>query len=146
MYAPGQTYALTVSLARSGQQRWGFQITSLFVSDDTYAGTLASTSDFTRDDATVFRGYVSQTINTGADGTYAGTVGGPVSWTFDWTAPAAGGGTVRFYLVGVAADGDDGADSGDLVYTNHSVTSAEVPTTATTETGTTWGWIKSHYQ
>jgi len=55
--------------------------------------------------------YLKQT----SAGTYAGTANGPVSWGFNWTAPASGTGKVYFYVSGVAAN-DNGSSSGDYCY------------------------------
>lgn len=43
---------------------------------------------------------------------------GPRSWEFDWTAPSAGTGPVRFYAAGNAAN-NDGSDNGDRIYTSN---------------------------
>jgi len=142
-YVPGQLYTLSVTLSRTGKSRWGFEITALDAGDAP-AGALAASSPLTgyNTQGGTNRQYVYQTTNNG-DGSFAGTANGPVSWTFDWTAPAAGAGAVTFYAAGVAADGNGNADSGDPVYTT-SVTSAEDVTTPTAVT--TWGWIKNHYR
>ncbi|HEU4333793.1 MAG TPA: choice-of-anchor V domain-containing protein [Candidatus Eisenbacteria bacterium] len=142
-YVPGQKYTLTVSLARAGKTRWGFEVTSLFTTGGAYAGTLAAPSNLTLFQTKTSKGYVSHTTTLGADGTYAATANGPVVWSFDWTAPAAGAGNVTFYLVGVAADNDLDAGPGDLVYsTTVSVTEGAATATAST----TWGWIKATYR
>ncbi len=142
-YTPGQKYSLTVSLARTGKSRWGFELTSLYATGNAFAGTLEAPSNLTALQTKSSKVYVSDTIELGADGTFAGTANGPVTWTFDWTAPAAGGGSVVFYAVGVAANNDANDGSGDLTYTTN-VTAAEgSPTPVST---VTWGWIKSHYR
>lgn len=142
-YLPGTTYTVTASLGRAGQSRWGFEVTSLFASDNAMAGTLAAPSNLTQLLTKAARTYVAQTSGPGNDGTFAGTANGPVTWTFDWTAPAAGGGTVIFYLVGVAADNDGNDGSGDLVYTTTASYAEGAPTAITS---TTWGWIKANYR
>ena len=85
--------------------------------------------------------YVSQTTAT-QDGSFAGTSNGPVTWTFQWTAPALGTGPVTFYAAGVAADNSQDADQGDFTYTT-SVASSEGASIGVEET--TWGQIKSMY-
>ncbi len=142
-YIPGQTYTLTISLTRTGKSRWGFEMTSLRDADDSYAGVLADISVYTGKGTRQSKDYIYQTNADGADGTYWNTNNGPVTWPVEWTAPAAGAGSVTFYAVGVAGNGDNNADSGDPVYTT-SVTAAEEVTTPTTTT--TWGWIKDHYR
>jgi hypothetical protein len=142
-YVPGTKYSVTVTLGRTGQSRWGFEVTSLRDSDDAMAGTLAAPSNLTQILTKTSRSYVSHISGSGPDGTFAGTANGPVSWTFDWTAPAAGTGAVTFYLVGVAADNDGNDGSGDRVYTT-TVSFAEASTTAVRQT--TWAWIKANYR
>ncbi len=53
-------------------------------------------------------GYMKQT----SVGTYRGNPG-PVSWSFDWQAPAAGTGPVRFYWTYNAAN-SNGSTTGDI--------------------------------
>jgi hypothetical protein len=142
-YLPGTKYSVTVSLARAGAMRWGFEATSLFTATNGMAGTFEITSNTTQLLSKASRFYVAQLNGSSADGTFAGTADGPVTWIFNWTAPAAGGGAVTFYIVGLAADNDGQDSSGDLTYTT-SATYAESSTTPVA--ATTWGWIKSHYR
>ncbi len=138
-YMPGQTYPLTVTVQRTGQSRWGFELTAL-KGDNTAAGTLANTTLVTRIVSLSGRSYVEQTTVNGVDGTFAFQQSGV--WTFNWTAPAAGAGTVTFYAAGNAANGDF-ANSGDLIYTTN-VSSMEG--TPTDVSATTWGRIKQIYR
>jgi hypothetical protein len=57
--------------------------------------------------------YITHTFT----GTQAGTVNGPVSWTFNWHAPAQAGGTVVFNAAGNAADNRRDR-FGDYIYTD----------------------------
>jgi len=141
-YTPGQTYPITVSLARSGASRWGFEATVLKTSDNSAAGTIVVTSNLTTLQTQAGKFYISHTNLNGPDGTFPGTANGPVAWSFNWTAPSAGAGAVGFYAAGVAADNDGNDGGGDLVYTT-STSSSEAPPTAVT--ATTWGKIKAHY-
>ena len=59
-----------------------------------------------------------QYISHSSSGTYPQQVT-QAGWDLDWTAPAAGTGTVRFYAAGNAANNNNGADSGDKVYTTN---------------------------
>lgn len=146
-YTPGQVYPITVQLQRTGQQRWGFELVPLRDSSgvSVMAGQLATPSVFTTLQGGVVSGklriYVSHYSGV-EDGTFAGTANGPVSWTFDWTAPQTGAGTVTFYCAGNAANGNGGSGAGDVIYTA-TATSPEAPSTAVTNT--TWGKIKSLY-
>lgn len=142
-YIPGTKYTVTVSLARAGKSRWGFELTSLFTTGNAMAGTLEATSNLTQILTKASKFYVAHLSGSGADGTFSGTANGPVTWTFDWTAPAAGGGSVTFYVAGLACDNDGQDSAGDLTYTT-SVAYAEG--TPTGVTSTTWGWIKANYR
>jgi len=147
-YTPGQVYPITVQLQRTGQQRWGFELVPLFDSSgvSVMAGQLATPSVFTTLQGGAVSGklriYVSHYSGI-EDGTFAGTVNGPVSWTFNWTAPSAGKGTVTFYCAGNAANGNGSSGPGDVIYAT-TKTSAEAP--ATPVSNTTWGKIKALYR
>lgn len=117
-YTPGQTYQITVEHRAPfspTRLRWGFELTALTLSDNTKAGELASTSDFTSvlngTGAFLNRQYIRQT----SAGTFAEQSGG-ASWTFNWTAPATDVGPVRFYAAGNQAN-NNGANTGDQIYT-----------------------------
>jgi hypothetical protein len=111
-YTPSQTYTLEVELRDPGQRRWGFE---LAVIDDTsylQAGTLVVTDLLNTqlsDNPGTDPDYLKQT----SDGSYSGTLNGPVTWQFDWTAPASG--NVSFYVAGNAANGN-GNPTGDVIY------------------------------
>ncbi len=116
----GQTVALTVLLQDPGQQRWGFELTAL----DSNIATAGGAGGFTitdpintqvSDEIPPDRDYVKQT----SSGTFAGTLNGPVSWQFNWTAPSEPG-QVWFYATGNAANGT-GSTSGDYIYTDAAV-------------------------
>ena len=140
-YMPGQTYTLGVTVQRTGQSRWGFEITALKASDNTAAGILSSTAQLT-DTTRTFSGrmYVSHTTLNGQDGTFLGSSSGV--WTFSWTAPAAGAGAVTFYAAGNAANGN-GSSTGDFIYTTNA---SSMEGTATDVSATTWGRIKMLYR
>lgn len=139
-YMPGQTYPLTVTVTRTGQQRWGFELTSLKASDNTMAGTLTLVNTITRIVTLNSRNYIEQTTVNGGDGTFSGQANG--SWDFNWTAPAAGAGSVTFYAAGNAADGS-GTTTGDFIYTK---TASSLEGSATDVSSTTWGKIKMLYR
>jgi Secretion system C-terminal sorting domain len=117
-YTPGETYSIQVSLSDPGQQRWGFQITAVDVTGG-FAGTFVIT------DA------VNTQLNAGTyvNHTTAGTNNGDPSgnsWSFDWTAPAAGSGDVTFYLAGNAANGNFN-NQGDYIYSHELVAGEAAP-------------------
>jgi hypothetical protein len=112
-FRAGQTYTLTVQLQDPGQQRWGFEATSLGM------GSCAMTDAVqTQIESEAGVQYVKHT----SAGTHFGTPDGPVSWSFDWTAPALPPLSVTFYVAGNAANGSE-TEEGDYVYT----TSLEIP-------------------
>ncbi len=103
-YRPGETHTVTVSLSSSGSpSAYGFQAVALLNSNDSNAGSITSGSN-SQTGTVNSRTYVEQA--------------GPSSssdFSFTWTAPAAGSGSVTFYASGNAVDGDgstggDGAD------------------------------------
>lgn len=106
-YVPGQTYTITASATHSGAQKYGFELTA----EDLAAnkkGTIIIT------DAAQTKKVNSNSAVTHTSG---GTTpaGGGKTWSFDWTAPASGTGTVRFYGAFNAANGD-GNNTGDVIY------------------------------
>lgn len=64
-----------------------------------------------------------------------------MTWQVDWTAPPTGVGSISFYFIGNAADGD-GFDSNDWIYTG----SYAIQDTTTPVLPTTWGEIKHRYR
>ena len=106
-YSSGETYQITVQLADNGQSRWGFEFTPL------NQGTITIT-DPTNTQSSNFGNnvYVKHTTV----GTHNGTPDGPVSWTFDWTAPADPPAMITLYCAGNAANGNFN-NLGDYIYT-----------------------------
>jgi hypothetical protein len=111
VYQPGTTYPLTVTLSDPGQTRWGFELAVKDASDQ-QAGTIVVTDG--TNTQTSSSGGITYLKHT-STGTYAGTLNGPVSWNFSWTAPSAGTGTVTFYVAGNAAN-NNGSTNGDYIY------------------------------
>lgn len=107
VYVPDSTYRLTLSVRYRGATRWGFELTAVSQSG-TRAGQLTVTDPINTQYSGSGPGYMKQT---GA-GTYRGNPG-PVSWSFDWQAPAAGTGPVRFYWTYNAAN-NNGGTTGDM--------------------------------
>ena len=108
-YVPGETYAVTLSLADPDGLRWGFELTVL---DDAgaRAGLLAVTDAGTQLSDGGSRDYLKHN----SAGTAPGTPD-QKDWTFDWTAPDAGAGPVTVYVAGNAAD-NNGSNAGDRIY------------------------------
>lgn len=102
-YEPGKTYQVQIS-TNQGTSRWGFQASVQTPSGD-LAGTLQSTSNATQNP--LVPGYITHTFSGNAQNT----------WTFDWTAPAAGTGEVGIY-VAVNASNANGTNQGDDILTD----------------------------
>ncbi len=142
-FTGGHTYRLTVHLASTqnvGTPQWGFEMTAVDTATGLGAGTFAvvdaaQTQIVTGSGSYATRRYPEQT-STGSKF----NVASPVEWQVDWTAPVAGASRVRFYVVGLAADGD-GTTSGDWMYS----TSAASTDSVTAAVPTTWSQIKHQY-
>jgi hypothetical protein len=113
IYTPNQTYDLEIQLQDPGQFRWGFELTALDDASEDQGGILLVTDKITTQLSENQGGhpdYLKHTLT----GTYQGVPNGPVSWQFQWTAPASG--NVTFYAAGNAANGDGQNDDGDVIY------------------------------
>ncbi len=120
-YTPGQTYPITVTIGKSGQKRWGFELSARIVSSAAQAGTLvASDAANTQIKTQNNIQYIEHT----QPGTQVGAAQG--TWTFNWTAPATASGAVRFSAAGNAANGD-GTNQGDFIYTATVTSNANPP-------------------
>lgn len=82
-YVPGTTYQITATNTISGSGKYGFEVSPQSVSG-TLLGTLTA-------------GTNSKVVGSGKWITQSTASSGVSSWTFSWTAPAAGTGTVTFY-------------------------------------------------
>lgn len=122
-YTPGVKQRLTITVADSGQRRWGFSLTARLNSNLSggQAGTLTAVDSNARvicetgraapcTSATVIQ-YATHT----QAGTRAGTNGG-VDFLVDWTPPATDVGKITLYAAGNAANGNN-SDTGDRIYT-----------------------------
>jgi hypothetical protein len=101
-YVPGTTYTITTTAEGEGISKFGFQI-SPQNSDGTIVGTLVNTNAETK--LVSGTNYVTHT-STGNSGD------GSKTWSFDWTAPAAGSGEVVFYGA-FNLSNNNGSSSGD---------------------------------
>ena len=111
-YTPGQTYPITVTVAKTGMPLFGVGVECLTASN-TNAGTFAitntaSTRLLSATVSGVSRINVTHTLN-------GGLAANSKAFTFNWTAPAAGTGPVKFYFSGIASN-NDGSEAGDYVY------------------------------
>lgn len=123
-YQPNEVYTIVVDLARTGQSKWGFEMTALD-GDGARAGTfeIDPAGDTQLGEANG-KQYIKQT----AIGTAAGT-NNENGWEFQWTAPDTDVGPITFYAAGNAANGNFTA-TGDYIYTEQAESTPVVPTVA----------------
>lgn len=104
-YTPGQTYTITASIVSNPTVKFGFEVSPQNTSG-TQMGTLVVTNSTE-----------TQLVGAGKYITHksAGTAGtGSRTWTFNWTAPAAGSGAVTFYGA-FNKTNNSGTNSGDAI-------------------------------
>ncbi len=128
-YTASVPQTIHVRMADPGSARWGFQLTSRLVSDETMeAGT------FTASDTVQVR--CDDGSPHGSDPPCNGTrefaehvmaprtaIGAGFTFDVQWTPPINEAGDIRFYAAAIAADGD-GTAAGDRTYTAVKVVSA----------------------
>jgi hypothetical protein len=112
-FVAGERYTLTVTLARAGMKRAGFQLAARFAQSGAQAGTLAPGPAEQERVGVEIQGGV-QYAGQKKTGSSVGA-GDAVRWTIEWTAPQ-GGGPVIFHAAANAADGNQSVE-GDFVYT-----------------------------
>lgn len=122
-YAPGVAYPLRVVLTDPGPTRWGFEATVIKTGNSLQGGTWAVT-DTHLVQISEGPGTARDFIKHKEAGTFPGQPN-QARWDILWTAPAAGSGTVQFYLAGNAANNDDTNDF-DYIYT-YTVQATELP-------------------
>ena len=134
-YTPGTKYHLQVVITDAAAKRWGFELGSWAASNGgvNQTGTLASSDTTTH----VITSGAEQYITHTSSGTRNGTKG-PVTFEFDWTAPAAGTGDVIFYVAANAANGNGINDQGDNIYSTslrvtEAVAETDLPALRTTD-------------
>jgi PKD repeat protein len=124
-YVPGTVYTLTINGGTAATSKNGFQLTSLNASN-AMAGAIAAGTG-TATSTSSGKTYVSQSGNNGA------------SWSFNWTAPTSGTGTVTFYAA-YNGSNSGGSNSGDAIYLKTFTLSQAVtnlPTAVITPSSTT---------
>ena len=115
-YEPNEVYTIIVNLSRTGQSRWGFEMTALDA-DGARAGSFAADD---AGNAQLSEANSKQYIKHTSIGTAQGTPD-EHSWEFQWTAPDVDIGPITFYAAGNAANGDFGSGGGgDYIYTTQS--------------------------
>jgi len=122
-WTPGQTYPLTVTITRTGQRVFGFQLSAVSDAANQQAGALTPGNSRTKiicGGGTPARSTVQVNCSTAGAIQYAEHVDARVvtnTYSVNWTAPSSASfGTVRFNLAGNAGNGDL-TDLGDFIYT-----------------------------
>lgn len=122
-YVPGETYAVTVTVASDSGVSWGFEATVLS-GKRKRAGKLSvidpSTTKIVPGVFLTTREYVVQK----KAGTYVGQRGS-ATWTFNWKAPKKDKGPLTIYVSANVAN-DNGKNTGDFIYASQ-VTSQPAP-------------------
>ena len=113
-YVPGQTYTLSVQLARPALEHGGFQL-SVRHAEGTYRGKQAGTFSSDGQRVGLSRKDAVQYLNHTEAGT-APQTSDSIEWTFAWKAPPVDHGPVVFHLAANAANGD-ASEFGDAIYT-----------------------------
>ena len=124
-YTPGQTIRMRVTLEDPAAARWGFNLTVRKEGSPDFAGAVAVPSTPTPAVVNVRTDGATRFVTHSPNGTFR-TQRTQASWEFDWTAPVAGTGPVRFYVAGNAAN-NSGDEGGDRIYTAN-LALAEAPT------------------
>ncbi len=109
-YVPGQTYTITGTVMESGRSKFGFEITPQDSSGN-LIGTLVRTN--TAQTKIVNGGRSMTHTSSGSSGS-----GSMKSWSFDWTAPAAGSGDFAFWGA-FNASNSNSSTSGDIILTSN---------------------------
>ena len=127
-WTPGQTYPLSITIARPRQRLFGFQLSAVADATNQQAGTLTAVNTRVQIKCGGATATTStQEVRPNADGTCpSGTIwyaehrdATSVTSTYlvNWTAPSStSAGKVRFNLAGNAANGDI-TSQGDFIYT-----------------------------
>lgn len=112
-YIPDSTYTVTISYSDNNQNKYGFQTVALLNSNNRNAGSITITNS-TR--TTRVTKSVSGSVRQYVTHTSAGVIGsnGKISWTFEWKAPSANVGNIKFYVT-VNSSNRNGQRSGDKI-------------------------------
>ncbi len=106
-YTPGAQYQITASISEAGRSKFGFSISPQNSSGNQMGTLMTANTECTINGAGK---YITHNNSSTAGS-------GSRTWTFNWTAPAAGSGQVTFYGAFNAANSNNGS-SGDNVYTS----------------------------
>ena len=118
-YVPGQTYEVTVSIARTGMRRGGFEIAARFAGGK-QKGKQAGSWKVPDARLQLIPGAVDKSltfVQHNLMGSRSATPGSN-AWTIEWTAPSLASGPVSTVQFNVAANAsnDDDSPLGDYIY------------------------------
>ena len=123
-YVPSEVYTIVVDLSRTGQSRWGFEMTALDA-DGARAGSFAvDAAGATQLSEANSKQYIKHT----SIGTAQGT-NDTHSWEFQWTAPNTDIGPITFYTAGNASNGNFNPID-DYIYTEQAESTPPIPIVA----------------
>lgn len=115
LYTPGETYPVKIQISKANIKRFGFQVTVLKSSDNSYAGSLIVT-DATR---TQLQNGISPNSSrkyiTHKSAGAAAVSTGLGEWTFNWKAPDTNIGAIKFYYATNATNMNN-QNTGDQVF------------------------------
>jgi hypothetical protein len=112
-YTPGQTYAISVTVAQTGAKVFGFALESLTAAGEN-AGNMEVIDDTqTHIDSSNISGQMRKSMTHSFNG---GRTNDLHTFVFNWTAPVKDIGPVTFYAAGNAANGNN-FPTGDSIYT-----------------------------
>lgn len=117
-YLPGQAYNFTIRInfGAANKTIWGFAIKAVNTTNNNVVGTFTTTNP----NASVKGSVANQDLELSHSTSATTAAANNYTYTnLTWTAPAAPNGnesSIRFYITGVAGDGDD-SQAGDYVYT-----------------------------
>jgi hypothetical protein len=117
-YVPGQTYHMSVTVARTGSAIFGLGFEALKTTGNASTGTFVVTNSAQTHvvNATVSGSTRPNIVHTNNGGVSSNTH----TFNFDWTAPTTNVGNITFYTAGVAGN-NDGNETGDYVYTSSQI-------------------------
>jgi hypothetical protein len=116
VYVPGQTYPITIALARDGLRRGGFEIAARFTGGR-QKGKQAGAWTIKDQRLQLIPGAVDKSltfVQHNLMGSRSATPGAN-AWTVDWTAPPAAASPVQFNVAANASNDDD-SPLGDYIY------------------------------
>lgn len=134
-YVPGATYAMMPFIVDPLKTKFGFQVVAKFLNGNA-AGSITITDPLKTQMISQGNFEYAQQTSTGS------YPAGIHDWMYDWTAPPAGSGTVKFYAAFIASNADSSA-GGDFVYTDSLILVENI--TAINENGNSQNLIKNIY-